>query len=431
MAIKQDILKTLLDWNPWLEGEFPQELLGYERDYQILSYLDLKEIKIIEGARRVGKSTLLYQVISQLLLQDKGVLYINFDDEILKQYSLSEIANTFLTYTHIDHLFIDEIQHCTNWAPYIRKIYDRHEVQQIWITGSNSSLIKKEYATLLTGRSISIHIHPLSFKEYLRFNNIDIKKPVISTKKQIIVKKHFNDFLQYGGFPAVTLRNVYKKELLINYFEDFVYKDICARYDVNAKKIKDLGIYLASNTTKIFSYRNIAQSMHVHPKTITDYFSYFKEIFLFDYLYKFDYSLKSQYGHNKKIYSIDTGLSSAISFRFSEDRGRMLENVVYTELKRRKNEIYFYKKNKECDFLIKQDLKIVQAIQVCHELIDPNTKKREFAGLIEALTTFKLKQGLVLTTDEEGEEIVEIDGRKFEITIVPVWKWLLSVGNEG
>lgn len=423
--MNEEILKTLLDWNPWVEkAAFPKELAGFHRKYELEQYLQIPEVKILEGARRVGKSTLIYQMIERLLEKGETVLYINFEDEIFKKYTLNEIVSTFREKAAIYNLFIDEIQNCKDWVSFIRKAYDRKEIPQIWISGSNAYFIKKEFASLLTGRNITISIYPLSFSEYLYFKSIDAKLPV-SSQKETAIKTQFLHYMDTGAFPAVVLRPVLQKELLISYFEDFIYKDIATRHEVNLVKIKELGIYLATNSSKSFSYKGCAAALGMHHKTIMDYCSYFYEIFLFSELYKFDYSLKNQIGSDKKIYIVDTGLASAISFRFSEDHGRILENIVFNELRRRGEEIYFHKQKSECDFIIKKDLKISSAIQVTKTLADPEVKQREMRGLLEAMQIYQLKEGLILTLDEERIEKIDHENQKIQITILPVWKWLL------
>lgn len=426
----EQIIKALIDWNPWIRGEFPVSLSGIERDYNILSYLKIPEIKIIEGARRVGKSTLLYQVIEKVLKQSKAVLYINFDDPLLNTHALSTIIYRYLETAEIDYLFIDEIQNCPDWVPFIRKLYDQKEIKQIWISGSNSSLIKQEYASLLTGRTIDIHISPLSFKEYLRFKHFTNSKLPLSSREESAVKAAFRTYLKLGGFPAVALREVHQKELLLNYFEDFIYKDIASRYELNSSKIKELGIYLASNSAKRFSYRKIAAALGLHPNTVIDYCHYLQEIFLFEELYKFDYSLKKQLSHEKKMFSIDTGLASAVSFQFSEDLGHLLENLVYNHLKQREQKVFFHKEKKECDFVIQKDLKIQSAIQVSATLSDPITYKREIAGLTEALRLYGLKEGLILTLDEKAKKEISFEGEQYTVTILPIWEWLLISQEE-
>jgi hypothetical protein len=424
--MQEEILKSLYDWNPWLEGEFPKELAGYPRSYFLEPYLQVPEIKILEGARRVGKSTLFYQIIENILNHDKSVVYVNFEDETLKKYTLNEIVSAYREVAPLRNLFVDEIQNCKDWVSFVRKIYDRKEIPQIWISGSNSSFIKKEFATLLTGRNITINVFPLSFSEYLNFKSVKNASDPVSSKKEAIIKNHFKQYLEIGAFPAVVLRPVLQKELLISYFEDFIYKDIASRYEVNLAKIKELGIYLATNSAKSFSYRGCATALGMHPQTIMDYCSYFYEIFLFTELYKFDYSLKNQIGSDKKIYIADTGLANAISFRFSEDQGRILENIVHNELKRHQEEIYFHKQKYECDFLVKRDLKISQAIQVTKTLNDSEVKTREYRGLLEAMHTYQLTEGLILTMDEEGCEEIQEGNQKMGIRIIPTWKWLLA-----
>lgn len=420
-----EILQALADWNPWLEQEFPQKLLGFERQYDVSAYLALDEIKILTGARRVGKSTLLYQVIKTLLEQTKEILYINFQDEILHKYSLADIYYKYLQEHKITHLFVDEIQYCSDWAPFIRKMYDRKELKQIWLTGSNASVIKREFAELFTGRNLSVTIHTLSFTEYLHFNQLAPKSTSFSKKTEAKIIACFMDYVKFGGFPAVALRKVYRKELLQNYFDDFIYKDIASRYQVNIDKVRELGIYLASNTAKLFSYRKISSVLNIHSNTVVDYITYLKEIFLFDELYKFDYSLKKQMSHEKKIYILDTGIAAAVSFKFSEDLGRVLETLVFNELKRRNQQIYFHRQKKECDFVVKQENKITQAIQVCTDLRGESTKKREYAGLTDAMETYQLDKGLILTLDQDGTDTVEQEGKTFIIEIKSIWKWLV------
>lgn len=415
------IITAIFDWNPWLQGPFPEVLLGFKRDYNLLALLELPEIKILEGARRAGKSTLMYQIIAHLHAQGKRVLYLNFDDEELGKHTLKDIYYAYRQKEPIDYLFLDEVQQCSEWVHFVRKLYDTRQINQLWISGSNSSLIKKDYKTLLTGRNITLDIFPLSFREYLRFNQHKNTTLPLSSAHEANVIALFQRYLAFGAFPAVTLRSVYQKELLINYLEDILYKDIMTRYDVDATKLKELALFLCSQSAKEFSYRNIANVLKLHANTVTEYMSYFKEVFLFQEVYRFDYSLKQQLINNKKIYALDVGLAAANAFHFSDDHGRKLENLVYNELKRRGLTIYFHRLHKECDFIIKQELAIVQAIQVTYSLSDETTRKREIAGLLEALQHYQLREGWILTMHEEMHMTIDT----YEIHVLPVWKWLL------
>lgn len=420
------ILQALLDWNPWLEGAFPEALLGVPRVDPLLPLLDLPEIKVLEGARRVGKSTLLYQVIKHCLARNKKVLYINFDDDTLGRYPLKEIYYAYLQRDRVDCLFLDEIQQGKDWVHFIRQLYDTRALEQIWISGSNASLIKQEFKPLLTGRNIALRIHPLSFREFLVFKKEKIFTLPFSSEKEARIIAHFKTYLKQGAFPAMALRTFYQKELLINYFEDIIYKDIVTRYDVNATKIKEMALYLATHSAKHFNYRSLSKALNIHPNTVKDYINYFEEVFLFSVLYKFDYSLKEQFSTHKKIYAIDTGIAAANAFRFSEDKGRMLENLVYNELKRRNKTVYYHKQKKECDFILKEGSQITEVIQVAHSIATPETKQREVAGLLDAMAYFNLQKGLILTMEEE--EVLTVNHQEAEYTVMvqPIWKWLIN-----
>lgn len=411
----EKINQALIDWNPWHEGQFPSDLYGIPRNLSLAEYLKFKEIKVIEGARRVGKSTLLYQVIHEVLKKTDKILYVNFDDEILKNYTLSEIYNSFMEVKQIDYLFLDEIQNCKGWVSFVRKMYDTGKLKQIYITGSNSGFIKRDFANLLTGRTIYLRIKPLNFMEFLNFKGV--KPEPLSTQKKALIKKQFKNYMKEGGFPEVAKRSYQKKEILNNYFEDFLYKDIVTRYNVNAEKIKELTIYLASSIGKPISYRKLAKALNINNLTVQDYISYLKEIHLLKEIYRYDSSLKKQYAAKKKPYFLDPGLASAISFRFSEDKGRVLENMVFNSIE----DAYFYEGKHECDFLLKKELEITRAIQVCYELNEDN-REREINGLIEACRQHKLKKGLLLTYDQE--ESFQKEGIK--ITVYPVWKWMMK-----
>lgn len=419
-------MSVLLDWNPWFEEELPDALLGINRQYAITDYTLIPEIKILEGVRRSGKSTLLYQVAAYAIAQQKTVLYINFDDELLKQCTLADLYYTFLEYKKVDYLLIDEIQQCQDWVPFVRKLYDRKIVEQIWITGSNTSLIKKEYAELLTGRNIKLPIALLSFSEYLLFKGMENPSLAMGSQNVVRVKKLFDEYLTLGAFPAITLRSVLQRELLNNYFDDFIYKDIAGRYTVNNAKLKELAIYLMTQAAKRLSYRKVANVLGLHVNTVMDYVTYFKEIFLFDEIYKFDYALKKQYLHHKKIYAIDTGLVNVVAFRFSEDKGRMLETLVYQHLKRLGGAIYFHQAQKECDFIVKEGLTVTKVIQVTCSLSDPDTKARELAGLTEAMMLHRSAKGLILTLDESDSLSLEIHGEHKSVDVLPVWQWMLG-----
>lgn len=417
-----ELYRTILDWNSWLEDwEVSRELLWIRRDINILEYLHFKEIKILQWARRTWKSTLIYNVINQVYKKNKNILYLNFNDEILAKYDLQEIVEKFMEEKKVEYLFLDEIQSCKNWVSYIRKSYDISQFKQIWITGSNSSLIKRDYSSLFTWRIITLNITWLNFNEFLRFKDFDVGNfNLLSSKKLILIKKLFKEYLNYWSFPEVVLRKSNKKELLINYFEDFIYKDIVWRYNLNSTNVKNLAFYLLTNSSKLFSYRKLAMALDLNNETLSDYLNYFYEIYFFNELRKFDYSYKKQIIWRKKIYSLDIWFLN-LWFNFSHNIWRQLENLVFTELKRRQKEVFYHMNKKECDFVIQENWKITQVFQVTYSLEDSDTKIREISWLVDAMAYYKLTKWIILTYDEE----YRIENNEYIIEVIPIWKWLL------
>jgi len=426
---KKEILRVLNDWNYWnKEPNFTNRDI-YKKKIENLR--NTKEIICLTGIRRTGKSTLLLQEISSLkkTIKPNQILFVNLEDprllELLDNKGLEIIFNTYKELIHDKgeiFLFLDEIQNVNNWEKWVRTKYELKEAN-IYITGSSSKLLSKEISTSLSGRTIQLEVFPLSFKEFLFFKNLKIEKKLDLINSEIIIKKYFNEYLKDGGFPKiVNLDSENKKELLINYFNTIILKDIVSRHNLrDEEKVKKVTYYLLSNLTKLYSINNIRKSANISLEATSRYIEYLKEVYLIFELNKFDFSVKKQENALKKIYAIDLGLANKIAFKFTQDFGRLLENLVFIQLKRNNHEIYYHKQKHECDFLIKEGLKISQAIQVTKELNEEN-KKREIKGLLEALTEHNLKKGLILTEEQEDEMKIE---NKL-IKIKPIWKWLIE-----
>jgi len=241
----------------------------------------------------------------------------------------------------------------------------------------------------------------------------------------------FEEYLAFGGFPEVVLeKNGLKSQILKNYYNLTIYRDLVERFAIrNTAFLKSLTKYLLTNISTTFSVNAYYQSLEKFSKpareTVLEYLSYLQEIELTFLIPIFSHSLKVQQVNPKKNYAIDNGLRNAVSFRFSRDYGRLLENLVFIELKRQNKEIYYYRRKKEVDFIVKGNLKASQAIQVTQELNKKN-EERELEGLIEAMAEYRLKDGLILTQDQEEEIEKKIGRRKIKIKVAPVWKWLLS-----
>lgn len=425
-------ITKLNEWNPWWENkESVEDLEGKPRpNYNYLvNSVDIKEITIITGVRRSGKSTLMYQMISNLLKRDispKQILFVNLEDKKLMNESLDSIYQSYRENINLDkkaYIFLDEIHRIEGWESWIRKKYDLKTNDKFIISGSCSYLLKREYSTLLTGRNLAFEVFPLSFEEFLLFKDIkiekdNIKKNIILEKTKLVIFKNLKEYLNLGGFPEIVSKHEdYKIRVLEQYFDDILYKDIIDRYNLNSQKAKDLALFFTTNFTGLFSLRNVRNSLKISYDTIKDYLSYYKEAFLFFTLEHFSYSFKEQKTLASKIYCIDNGLRNAVSFKFSKDEGKLAENLVFVELKRREKEFYYWKNNGEVDFILKTKNQSLVAINVSYtDEID----EREIKSLIEFKKKFKKARNLLLLTKD-------IEKKEKGITFIPLWKWLLEI----
>jgi predicted AAA+ superfamily ATPase len=415
-SIKELILEQKKEFEKQ-EHIIPRTLLQ-----NIKNHLTIPHAIIISGVRRSGKSTLLKEIY-HTYYQDKIIYYFNFEDERLLKFTVDDFNLLYETFLELlgdsTLFFFDEIQVIPHWEAFVRRMYNSG--CKFFITGSNSSMLSKEMGTKLTGRSIAITLYPFSFTECLLLHNIQPKNPVLLTDERAQLKKEFNTYLEKGGFPEYRLYN--NNQMLKDLYENILYRDVIARYHIaDEKTLKELSFYLFSNYGKEISYNQLKNLLKTgSANTIKNYIEYLENAYLVFSVPKYDPSVKKQIYSKKKIYAIDTGLINCISFQFSKNMGRILENTVFLELKRKNKDIYYYKNKYECDFVITDNRTITQAIQVTQEINDTN-KERETKGLFEVLKRFNLPYGLILTYDQEEEMTYE----KKKIFIQPVWKWLLE-----
>ena len=386
----------------------------------ILKWFKDNRVIILTGIRRCGKSTILRQIMKN----KKNYCYVNFEDERFLDFKAQdfEVLNEILIeiYNNPKIYLFDEIQNIEKFETFVRRLQD--EGKKVVITGSNASLLSKEFGTRLTGRYKPFEIFPFSFLEYLRFKNIEIEKNWnYKTQKRVEIKKAFNEYLELGGFPEYL--KTQDREYIKNVFENILYKDVIVRYSIKKQKvIKELISILTTNISSTFTYNSIKTTLHLgNSITVKEYISYLANSYFFFELPKFDFSLRKSLTAPKKIYLIDTAFNQITGFNFSPNTGKNLENVVFIELKRRKKDIYYFSEKGECDFIVKDGSKVIQAIQVCYNFNKENID-REVKGLLEAINKFKLKEGYIITFDQEEE--FEQEGKK--IKIIPVWKWLLE-----
>lgn len=429
--------EALFFWNDWWFGkEFSTGIRRSEYVDNALDLLKTRQAIVFSGIKRSGKSTIMMQMIRELLKANgpKNICYMNLDDAKFGN-DLERIYDSYMQYANPEgklFFFIDEAQNAPDWARWVKKMYDKKGVDmKFFISGSSSALLDGEYASLLAGRHFLIRVYPLSFREFLEFQGGIKAVPEegwLSREKNGIMH-HLEAYLGTGGFPEAVIEKDAKMKmtLLKSYFESILYRDVLARSEVrNAKTLEELALYLMSNVSSHFSFKNAAKLMGSSVQTMEEYFFLLKRAFLFFDVPIFSYKIKDQQYYPRKVYCMDNGMKNAVSFQFSDNRGRDMENLAAIELSRTGKKVFYWKGRGEVDFVIMDGPKTVQLIQVCYDLQDQDTKKREVASLLEAMVEFKLHSGQILTWDYEGEE--NIDGNK--ISYVPLWKWLLTRPTE-
>lgn len=387
----------------------------------ILKKRDIPHVQVITGLRRAGKSVFMRQIVKELC-GNKNFYYLNFDDERFVNFPSSKFNILFEIlielYGEQDVIFIDEIQNIKGFQNFVRRLND--EGLKFYVSGSNAELMSKEIGTKLTGRHLDLLISPFSFSEYLTFKKVVLgKHSIYETESRALIQKHFEKYLYEGGMPEYC---TYKdEEILQRTYEDIVIKDIAVRHKIeNINTLRELYRYLISNFCRPFSYNSLLKIVSIkNSTTIKNYIDYLENSYLVSVVERFSYSSKSTIRSNKKIYVVDNGFISTISSSVTQDKGWYLENLVYNTLAKT-GKVFYHKDKKECDFLVVKDRKVKKAVQVCFELTDRN-RKREISGVLEAMNTYGLNKGVILTNRQE--DVVVKDGKTIEV--LPVWKWLL------
>ncbi len=434
---KKAILTILEDWNCWskpFKNSFTRE--RYEDEVQKKSTTG--EIVFLKGVRRSGKSTILRNHIENLLLQGvakERILFVNLEDPRFVPYLslglLEEIKEAYIYYLAPDekpYIFLDEVQNIDNFEKWLLKEYELG-IAYLFATGSNSKLLSREIGSALSGRYLGVQVLPLSFREFLSFFGVEVKTPYQLITQKLTIEKYFEAFMNYGGFPQVALiEDVALKEAeLKSYFDSILLRDIVARYKLdNFQSLERLSVLLLSSIANPMSVTKVRKKLGVSFDLANRYMEYLENTYMIQTLPLFDWSLQKQFTNPKKIYSIDTGLSKRVSFEVGKRIGDMLENIVFLELKRKYEELYYFKTKQdyEVDFLVKQREKVTHLIQVSLTLQEPKTKKRELRALAKASAELGFGQEielLMITMDESAVELV--DG--VEIGVTNVLEWLL------
>lgn len=396
--------------------------LGIKRE--ILSIIKNKlssdHVIVITGLRRVGKSTLLAQIARKHYSNQYH--FVSFEDERLLNFSVQDFD---LLYETLDSLFgdkkvflFDEIQNVLGWERFVRRMHDAGH--KFIITGSNASMLSQELGSRLTGRYIKIELFPFSFREYCTFCKVTPPKTkVLTTKQKGKMLKLLLGYLGSGGIPdhlKYPSLNLHK-----TLYDDVLYRDIASRYNLdNTKSLQELTLYLMSNTATLISYNKLKDLLKLGSvNTVKSYIGHLENSWLFFVINKYAYSIKEQQIASKKVYSIDTGLAKSVGFSFSENKGRLLENLVFLNLRQSSDHLYYYKtsQNTEVDFYLPQE-KVL--LQVAYRL-DDHSREREISAITTAHTE-KPDTKMIIVTESQKEVIKTPNG---SISVIPVYEWLL------
>ena len=429
--MKCEIIKKIIA--EWLENKVFPPLI--KRDAPDLLLAQTSEIIAVAGPRRAGKTCYMYQLIQGLLTQGnwsrEDILFVDFEDYRLTDFTASDTDSLLTAFQQVagkapTFLFFDEIQQMPGWSRVLRTLHNQNRYR-IVVTGSNGGLLGREIATELRGRCRNIVMMPFSFQEFLRFHGISYDERTLLTPARGRLLDAFEHYLKEGGFPEVVKKETIpeKRELLQSYYRTVFYRDILERYNVKAKSVLEAIMrYSLNSFSDLFSISMFEKELKRHhfpgsKQTISNYLGYLQEAFFLAAHEKFSYSPRKRIMNPKKVYLLDTGFS-LLSTDFSENLGKLLENAVAVEMFRRRTECFYYKGRRECDFIIKEGTKPKSAIQVCWELTTKN-ETRELRGLQEAMNTFAIGEGFILTNDEERE----LTFGTAKVKVMPVWKWLM------
>lgn len=397
------------------------------RKEEALFEFDTKMAQVVIGVRRSGKSTLSHKV-----LMERGIRYgyVNLDDDRLADMKTEDL-NTVLSCvyqlygTDIPYLFLDEIQNVDGWYLFVNRLLrtDLH----IFVTGSNAKLLSGELATHLTGRYNEIHLFPFSFSEYCQYHHIDTQG--ITTKAEAERKRAFMDYIHNGGFPEMQgLRN--KRIYVQSLIEAILRKDIQKRFKIrNIEALRKLAHHLINNACQEINYDEMSELLGIADKTAKKYIDYLSQAFLIQQLARHTFKSKERI-RNQKAYIVDAGLQgNRDNVLGPENLGWRLENVVYIELLRRCAydclDIYYHKPSpraKEIDFVVCDQNKAVELIQVAYDIDSVKAYDRETSSLIKASAALSCNSLTLIAFTQTRD--VEIEGKT--IHIISALEWLLN-----
>jgi predicted AAA+ superfamily ATPase len=423
------VLDVLMRWNRWGRATL---VSGFKRHIteKIYPFLDTSDIVVLIGLRRAGKTTVLFQLMDYLETQQipqEAMLHVNFEEPALGPLLGIELLDAIyqefrekIFPTGKAYLFFDEIQNIPGWERWVRARNESEDIK-IFLTGSSANLMSRELGTVLTGRHVSFVVNPLSFSEYLHFQNIEIPEKKFLTQASYEISHALEKYLQWGALPEVVLsQSDERRQLLLKqYLDDLLFKDVAMRHEIrDIHLLRNLAIYLLTQTASLSSFHRISKQFGISLEKASHYCSCLQESFLLDFLSFFSLKTAERNRHPFKIHAVDLGLRNIAALTGSEDKGRLIETAVYHQIKRKQpDQIYYWKGKQEIDFLLREGNTVSQLIQVTQQIENEKTLNRELNSFIEAEEFFpKAKQLL----------IIEKIQRHHDKTMMPLWLFLLS-----
>ena len=432
--MRKDIIKSLIAMR---QSEIPFDVI--ERDVKLP--INRKKIITVPGVRRCGKSTMMEIAINDLVdesVPKENILWIGFDDERLINMSSDELDDIIVAYMEMFpdipikdvHMFFDEIQLIKNWEYFILRIYKSY-CKNIYICGSNATMLSTELSSALRGYPLEHETYPLSFNEFCRFKKIATNRFLEQDKARL--RNAFEMYNQSSAFPEIVLTTSQSEQLklLHGYFNTMILRDLAEHYQItNTGVVRYFLKRIMANLTKPTSinaiYNDIkSQGLKVSKDDLYLWADYACNIFMFMRISKYDRSLIKERKSLDKFYCIDNGLRSAVLMPQSNDKGKNLENTVFLQLNRNRlqsDKISYYQGDAECDFVLQREEEVIQLIQVTWSIANDETREREIKGLLEASSATKCDNLLIITNDEK--DTFQKAGKR--IDVIPAWEWLLN-----
>ena len=429
---RKELFKSLIALS---QAELPFERI--EREIELPVQPEL--IITVPGVRRAGKSSLLMLAVNKLLasgVKREQILWVNFDDERLDRMPTEELDEVLQAYREMYpeielkdvYMFFDEIQNIDGWDLFVLRVFKSY-CRNVYVTGSNAKLLSSEISTALRGWTLDYEMLPLSFREFCRFKGIDAHSYLESDKAKRYAA--MEEYIHGGGFPKVVLSTdkSMKLRLLQGYFNTMLFRDLAERHAI--KNIEALRYFLKrvmQNLTKTTSINAIANDMRSNGVSVSkddlyNWADWAVEAYLFVRYPKYSRSLVKENQSLRKYYVIDTGMRQAVLMPQSEDKGKLLENIVALELFRRRGadrKMFYWQDGRECDFVVQREEHVEELIQVTWDIEDEDTRKREIDGIKEAAKGTKCNKLTIVT--REQKETIEEDG--FRIEVVGIEEWL-------